>query len=182
MKKILVTGGTIFVSKFTAEYFSKKYDVYVLNRENHPQPENTKLIKADKNNLGSILAQYNFDAVLDISSYTKNDVENIWNSVGNVNKYIFLSSSAVYPETLNQPFTENDKTGRNIFWKDYGTNKIDAEQFILSKKSDAYIIRPPYLYGPENNVYREAFVFDCAEMERKFYLPEVQNQIPKVFQ
>lgn len=36
----------------------------------------------------------------------------------------------------------------------------------------AYIFRPPYLYGPMNNVYREAFVFDCAENNRKFYLPE----------
>ena len=28
-----------------------------------------------------------------------------------------------------------------------------------------------YLYGPMNNVYREAFVFDCARDDRKFYLP-----------
>ncbi len=37
---------------------------------------------------------------------------------------------------------------------------------------DAYILRPPYLYGPMNNVYREAFVFDCAMQDRKFYLPK----------
>ena len=37
---------------------------------------------------------------------------------------------------------------------------------------DAYILRPPYLYGPMNNVYREAFVFDCALADRKFYLPK----------
>lgn len=34
------------------------------------------------------------------------------------------------------------------------------------------ILRPPYLYGPMNNVYREAFVFDCAKADRKFYLPQ----------
>ena len=33
MRKILVTGGTNFVSRFTAEYFVKNGDeVYVLNR------------------------------------------------------------------------------------------------------------------------------------------------------
>ena len=37
--------------------------------------------------------------------------------------------------------------------------------------SDAYILRPPYIYGPMNNVYREAFVFDCARADRPFYLP-----------
>ena len=32
MKRILVTGGTVFVSKYVAKYFaSKNYDVYVLN-------------------------------------------------------------------------------------------------------------------------------------------------------
>lgn len=42
MKKILVTGGSVFVSKNIAEYFAQKdYEVYVLNRNNHPQPKNT---------------------------------------------------------------------------------------------------------------------------------------------
>jgi nucleoside-diphosphate-sugar epimerase len=40
MKNILVTGGTVFVSKFVAQYFSSKkfsndYQVYVLNRKNY---------------------------------------------------------------------------------------------------------------------------------------------------
>jgi len=174
MKKVLVTGGTVFVSKFVAEYFAAKeeYEVYVLNRNNHPQPANTKLIMCDKNEMGSLLSQYNFDIVLDITSYTKMDVKVILDSIGSVSKYILLSSSAVYPETLNQPFREDACLGRNKFWRDYGTNKIDAENYLLENKKDAYIIRPPYLYGPLNNVYREAFVFDCAEQNRKFYLPK----------
>ena len=37
-KKILVTGGTVFVSKFVATYFKNHdYDVYVLNRGNRKQ-------------------------------------------------------------------------------------------------------------------------------------------------
>ena len=33
MKKLLVTGGTVFVSKYIAEYYvAKGYDVYVMNR------------------------------------------------------------------------------------------------------------------------------------------------------
>ena len=85
--KILVTGGTVFVSRYMAEYYSGKgHEVYVLNRNTRPQPPNTTLIQADRH-----------------------DLENI--------------------------------------------------------------LRPPYLYGPMNNVYREAFVFDCASLGRKFYLP-----------
>lgn len=35
MKKVLVTGGTVFVSKYVAKYYVEKgYDVHVLNRNN----------------------------------------------------------------------------------------------------------------------------------------------------
>ena len=56
--KILVTGGTVFASRFTAEYFAKKHEVYVLNRASRPQPKGVTLIEADRNNLGDILRKY----------------------------------------------------------------------------------------------------------------------------
>jgi len=65
--------------------------------------------------------------------------------------------------------TPNLGTGGENF---YGTDKIAAEKALLERVKDAYILRPPYLYGPMNNVYREAFVFDCALADRKFYLPK----------
>ena len=83
-----------------------------------------------------------------------------------------ISSSAVYPEYGVQPFLEDSEKNVNIFWGKYGTDKIDAENALLERVPDAYILRPPYLYGPMNNVYREAFVFDCAKTDRKFYLPK----------
>ena len=173
MKKILVTGGTVFVSKYVAEYFVKKgCDVYVLNRNSRPQSEGVTLIEADRNNLGDVLKSYHFDAVLDITSYTGKDVENLLNALGSYDNYVFISSSAVYPEYENQPFKEETNLGENKFWGSYGTNKIEAERVLLERYKDAYILRPPYLYGPMNNVYREAFVFDCAMNGRKFYLPK----------
>lgn len=72
MRNILVTGGTVFVSRYVAEYFVKKGDnVFVLNRNRRLQSEGVTLIKADRNDLGDKLKDY-----------------------------IFISSSAVYPETL----------------------------------------------------------------------------------
>lgn len=181
MKKILVTGGTIFVSKIVASYFASDkfkntYQVYVLNRNNHPQVENVILINSSRENLANKLEQYKFDIIIDITSYTKNDIKSILDSLGSsknlVEKYILLSSSAVYPETLSLPFSENSNLGKNIFWNDYGINKIEAEKYLQENFSNYYILRPPYLYGQENNIYREAFVFDCAEQNRKFYLPQ----------
>lgn len=173
MRKILVTGGTIFVSKFVAEYFSKKgEEVYVLNRNHHPQVSGVKLIEADRNHLGESLKTYDFDVIIDVSVYNKMDVANLLQGLAGFRDYIMISSSAVYPETLVQPFKEEQKIGINKYWGNYGTGKIEAEQYLTEHVPNAYILRPPYLYGPYNNVYREAFVFECALQKRKFYLPK----------
>ena len=172
MKKILVTGGTTFVSKFTAKYFAERdFDVFVLNRGTKPQVDGVTLIRGDRHELGDLLKSYEFDAVLDITSYNADDVNCLLDGLGGFGTYILISSSAVYPETGVQPFAEDGILAENKFWGRYGTDKIAAEQALLSRVSDAYILRPPYLYGPMNNVYREAFVFDCAKLDRKFYLP-----------
>ena len=173
MKKLLITGGTVFVSRYTAEYFVEKgYDVYVLNRGSRPQSKGVTLIEADRHNLGSLLKDQYFNFILDITAYTKADVEDLLNGLGSFGGYIMVSSSAVYPEYGTQPFQEDGALAVNKFWGTYGTDKIEAEQELVSRVPDTYVIRPPYLYGPMNDVYREAFVFECALQSRKFYLPK----------
>lgn len=172
MRKILVTGGTVFVSRSLAEYFIKKGDdVYVLNRNNHPQPDGVTLIEADRYQLGEVLANEHFDVVMDVNSYHAEDVTLLLDALPSVQEYIFISTSAVYPETLPQPFTETQEIGPNKHWASYGTNKISAEEVLKERVPQAYILRPAYIYGPYNNAYREAFVFDCAKEQRPFYIP-----------
>jgi len=168
---MLITGGTVFVSKFAAEYFRDLYDVYVLNRNTRPQVPGVTLLEGDRHDLGPMLRSHHFDVVLDVTAYDAQDVEDLLNGLGSFDDYILISSSAVYPQTELQPFTENTPTGENCFWGKYGTDKIAAESALLSRVKHAYILRPPYLYGPGNNVYREAFCFDCAREERVFCLP-----------
>lgn len=170
--KILVTGGTVFASRFTAEYFARGHEVFVLNRGNRPQAEGVTLIRADKHSLGDTLKGYRFDAVLDVCAYNASDIDDLLNALGEFDSYIMVSSSAVYPEALPQPFTESQQVGTNSIWGAYGTDKIAAEKRLMERVPDAYIIRPPYLYGKMNNLYREAFVFDCAERELPFYIPK----------
>lgn len=54
MKKMLITGGTVFVSRYAAEFFTKNYEVYVLNRNSKPQSSGVTLIEADSHNLNNI--------------------------------------------------------------------------------------------------------------------------------
>ena len=171
-RKILVTGGTVFVSRYVAQYFANKGDeVYVLNRNSKPQVPNVTLIEADRNYLGDKLKGYEFDAVLDITTYTAEQAAKLVQGLGKFGDYIMVSSSAVYPETNPQPFAEEQSCGTNSVWGDYGTNKLAAEEYLLEHVPQAYILRPPYLYGPMQNVYREPFVFQCAEAGREFYIP-----------
>ena len=178
---ILVTGGTVFASRYTAEYFRDKgHNVYVLNRGSKEQSEGVTLIQADRHSLNGQLKQYHFDAVIDVTAYNKTDIQDLLDELGEIKQYIFVSSSAVYPETNAQPFTEKQKCGVNCHWGAYGTDKIAAEEYLLARVPQAYAIRPPYLYGKMNNLYREAFVFDCAEKDRKFYLPK-EGSMPLQF-
>ncbi len=173
MRNILVAGGTTFVSRFTAEYFASLGDrVYVLNRGTKNQSKGVIHIKGDRNTLCDELKDYHFDAVLDVTAYTGDDVKNLCKALGGFDEYILISSSAVYPEDTHMPFEESAQVGRNGIWGDYGTNKIQAERELLNRVPSAYILRPPYLYGQMQNLYREPFVFDCATSDRSFVLPD----------
>ncbi len=171
MKKVLVTGGTVFVSRYIAEYYiAKGYDVYVINRNSRKQSLGVNLIEADRHNLGKKLHKFHFDVVID-TGYTAEDVDLLLDALYSYSSYIFISSSAVYSEYEKLPFTEETQLDINKYWGEYGINKIKAEKTLIKRDPNAYILRPPYLYGPMNNVYRESFVFDCALKDRPFYLP-----------
>lgn len=172
MKKILITGGTVFVSRYIAEYYVKKgFDVYVLNRNTKEQSKGVNLIKADRYEIGDLLRGIHFDIIID-TAYTGKEVELLLDAIESYDGYILISSSAVYPVISKQPIKEDSNLGVNKVWGKYGTDKIDAEKILMKRNPNAYIIRPPYLYGQMNNVYRESFVFDCAMQNRKFYLPK----------
>ena len=82
-----------------------------------------------------------------------------------------ISSSSVYPGYCVQPFTEKSIIGENKIWGSYGIGKVNAELALQKKIPSAYILRPPYFYGPMNNVYRESVVFESAMQKRRFCIP-----------
>lgn len=54
--------------------------------------------------------------------------------------------------------------GENINWGDYGLDKKKAEDYLFeifnSYEFPITIFRPTYIYGEENNLYRETYLFD----------------------
>lgn len=75
MRKILITGGTVFVSRYIAEYFVFQGDeVYVLNRNTKPQSDGVILIEADRHDLKDRLRDYYFDVVID-TAYRPEEID-----------------------------------------------------------------------------------------------------------
>lgn len=170
--RILILGGTVFVSKYLTEYFiNKGNEVYTLNRGSKEQVKGAHFIEANRYEIGNKLKDYEFDLIID-NAYKKIEIELLLDSKVKFKDYVFISSSAVYQDSHGLPLLENSILGYNDTWKDYGKNKIECEEYLLSKVPYAYIIRPPYLYGKYNNIYRESFVIDCALKNYSFYLPK----------
>ena len=70
--KILITGGTTFVSKYSAEYFvAKGNDVAVINRGTRAQIAGVTHINCDRTALGDRLNGKHFDLILDVTAYTE---------------------------------------------------------------------------------------------------------------
>ena len=60
--RILITGGTTFVSKYAAEYYVSKGDeVTVINRGSRRQVNGVEHIQCDRTQLGDILRDRYFD-------------------------------------------------------------------------------------------------------------------------
>lgn len=166
MKSILVMGGTTFVSSAMAKYLiGKGYEVDILTR-GLKEPEfsgfREHLIcdRKLKHDMLEILKGKEYDFIFDISAYTKEDVEVLFTSIdkSKLKKYIFCSSGAVYKPS-NTLISEDYETRENPYFGKYGTDKKEAEDFIMESGVNYAIFRPTYIYGEGNNLYREAYFF-----------------------
>ncbi len=166
--KVLIIGGSVFVGKaITRKFIKREDDVYVLNRGNHAILKGAKLLKADRNNaeeMQAALEGYAFDLVIDNSAYERVQTEIAYDVLkGRVNRYIHISTSAVYLHSEVLPYREDFKRGASKYWGSYSKNKYEIEEFLFEKHRlegfPVTILRPFYLYGTENNIYREKYVF-----------------------
>ena len=95
--KILVSGGTTFVSKFTAEYFLKRNnEVYVINRNSREQVLGVHLIESDRMNPSNLLKNEHFDLIIDVTAYNQEHIKSI-------KSRITTGFRAVVGLTMNSP-------------------------------------------------------------------------------
>lgn len=182
--KALILGGSGFVgSALVRELKKKHYHVTLLNRGNKPI-DGTRQLIADRTVLAQVHAVAektgSFDVVFDVSAYTRRTTEIAWSCfASHTQHWVHLSTAAVYKEPSSKEVPEHApheayEIGGAQAWGDYGRDKSQADQYLLEKKSDktsVTILRPPYIYGPGNDLDRETFVWSRVLQQRPVILP-----------
>ena len=118
VQSILIMGGNQFVGKSIGKYFIKEgYKVYLLNRGTRENLQGAIHLKCDRNNIEEMnetLAELVVDTIIDISCYSKKEIEILQNTMkGRYRQHIFISSASVYNDINSYPVKEIDKTGEN---------------------------------------------------------------------
>ena len=182
--KVLVIGGTLFIGRqLVKELCNAGHDVAVLHRKSkHGLAKRVENLVADRNDPEAVrlaLAGRRFDAVYDNvydweRGTTAAQVEATVRACGDrLSRYIFLSSVAAYGDGLNH--YEGDALAPDNHPEPYVRNKAVTERmlFRLHHRHGVPVVtfRPPYVYGPGNPFYREAFFWDRMRMGRPILIP-----------
>jgi 2'-hydroxyisoflavone reductase len=182
--RILVIGGTAFIGKALVTELTKGgHEVAILHRRpQNPFPKKVTNLTADRNDVDSIrqaVGRMKFDAVFDIAyDWERGTTAQQAEATalffdGHVSRYIFMSSVAAYGDGLNHH--EGDALAPDDHPDRYVRNKAMSERslFRLHQRTGFPVvtIRPPFVYGPGNPFYREAFFWDRLRAGRKIILP-----------
>jgi 2'-hydroxyisoflavone reductase len=182
--KVLVIGGTTFIGRFlVAELLKDGHDVSVLHRKNkHDLSRRVENLQADRNDPQTVkhaLTGRRFDVVFDNvydwqRGTTAAQVEATVRACGErLSRYVFMSSIAAYGDGLNH--YEKDPLAPEDHPDPYVRNKATTERLLFRMYNQhgfpAVTFRPPFIYGPENPFYREAFFWDRMRAGRPIILP-----------
>ena len=182
--KVLVIGGTMFIGRhLVSELLKEGHDVAVLHRKDkHELGKRVENLQADRNDpeeVKRILTGRRFDVVFD-NAYdwqrgtTAAHVEGTIRACNDrLSRYIFMSSIAAYGDGLNH--YEKDPLAAGDHHDPYARNKATTERLLFRMHNQhgfpAVTFRPPFIYGPENPFYREAFFWDRMRAGRPIILP-----------
>ena len=167
--KLLILGGTQFVGRHMVEDALKKgHEVELFNRGNSNIFPELKTYIGDRNNDLSALQGNRWDAVLDVSGYTRNQVQNSAKLLKDkVDFYCFISSISVYAQLGQAPspklidesseLLKLKEPTEEITRESYGPLKALCEQDVKDVFDKTLIIRPGFIVGPYDHTDRFSY-------------------------
>jgi len=184
--RTLVIGGTQFMGREIARRLVERgHDVAVLHRrDRHDLPSAVRNLQADRADLTAIrrlLGGNAFDAVFDVAydwekkGTTPEQVEAAARACGDgLQRYVFMSSIAAYGSGLSR--REGDALAPDDVPVPYTRHKARAERALFRLRAETGLpvvtIRPPFVHGPRQPFYREAFFWDRLRDGRPIVLPD----------
>lgn len=181
--RYLITGAQGYLGKQLFNYMKSNYkNVYGTGR--HEDKDIIPCNLLDINSVRNLINSVNPDLIVHCASIVPkklidyNDFKmqthncDILNNLLGVfkEKFIYISSMAVYGETTNLPVKENDKKSPSSA---YGLNKLKCENILMSSNLDSLSIRIPGLYGlPRRNGLVYNYIRSCKYNKKPTLISE----------
>ena len=184
MRRVLVIGGNLFIGRELVRRLLERGDeATILHRGQHnPFAGRVPEIRCDRNDTAAVAQairgrgfEYVFDNVYDWQRGTTGDqVRAAAEACGpTLRRYVFTSSCAAYGDGLDR--TEDCPLAGSRHPEPYCRNKAASERALLALHAEkgiaAATLRPPFVYGPHNPFYREAFFWDRLVAGRPILVP-----------
>lgn len=183
-KRTLVIGGTSLIGRPLVEALLERGDdVTILHRSpGTPFGGRVSELRADRNDPEAVreaLEPGDFDLVFDNvydweRGTTAEQVVATARAAGRVERYVFTSSVAVYPEGGVRG--EDAELVPDDHPNPYAAQKAASERalFRLGRETGLPVttVRPAFVYGPHNPFPRESFFWDRLRAGRPILLPE----------
>jgi len=178
---VLVIGGSRFTGpKLVDLLVAGGHTVTVFNRGNHETPTtaDVRSIVGDRREesaVTNLFETHSFDVVVDTCAHEPADIEPLLRANCSPEQYICYSTCGVYSDPGVLPFKETDERGENHFWGSYGANRATLEDRLFQLYDEtgfpATVFRFPYIYGPNNHLYRETALIDRIRDDRPVPVP-----------
>lgn len=158
--KILLLGGTKFLGRHLVDAaLASGHELTTFTRGAHDEvlPEGVERLRGNRDGDLSALEGRRWDAVIDTSGYVPRIVRaSAEQLVGNVDRYVFISTISVYPDHTTVGITEEEPVGtladptvEDPTGEAYGPLKALCEDEVRHFFGpSAFIVRPGLIVGP----------------------------------
>ncbi|WP_371805570.1 NAD-dependent epimerase/dehydratase family protein [Candidatus Lokiarchaeum ossiferum] len=185
--QVLIIGGSRFSGKqLLLKLHAAGHAITVINRGNQPfiYPSGVIHHKLDRNHvdaLQQVLIDKEFDWVFDFIAWKGTESKQLLGMLkGRIKKFIHVSTVDVYDlnhieRYITHPIYENDPVGPiNNTEPSYPLGKRMCERDLLKAYHEfgfpVVILRPTYIYGPDNYSFKEAYFFHRILSQLPLYL------------
>ena len=180
--KMLVLGGSRFIGLHLVRLLHHQgHDVSVLNRGQTKAelPAGVTRLHADRSRADQVISALrgsSYDVAFDISGYTRASLLPVIEALDNrVGRFVFCSTTGVYAPSEVVPIDESFPLFRSPEASQYARDKVECEDLLMGIHGQGFpvtILRPPYVYGPDNYIRdREFSFFARLAQGRKVVIP-----------